>query len=136
VELSAKPIGEAHVVADGAGVLRLAGGECTECGALSFPQAEVCIACLSEEISTSPMADRGILYSYSIIRVGSENDKLPYAVGYVDLSNGIRVFSHLAGIETLSIDMPVSLHVEQAGEDENGASQYKFWVRTEDTTDA
>jgi len=127
VDVSTKPVSEAHVITDDAGVLRLAGGQCAECRAFSFPRAQVCVRCMSEDITMSPMSDRGVLYSFAVIRVGDEHEKLPYAIGYVDLSNGIRVLSRLAGLEQLSVDMPVSLHVTLDGGGD-GIALYKFWA--------
>ena len=135
MEVSAKSVSEAHVVTDAAGGLRLAGGQCTECGALSFPRTQVCVGCMSEDIAISPMSDRGVLYSYAVIRVGDEDEKLPYAIGYVDLSNGVRVLSRLANLEHLSIDMPVSLHVMRDGGGD-GVPLYKFWAAPKEPANA
>ena len=132
MEVSAKPVSEAHVVTDDAGVMRLAGGQCAECGAFSFPRAQVCVGCMSEDIAMSPMSDRGVLYSFAVIRVGDEHEKFPYAIGYVDLSNGIRVLSRLADLEHLSVDMPVSLHVTQDGE----GDRYTFWAAPKEPANA
>jgi uncharacterized OB-fold protein len=135
VEVSAKPVSEAHVVTDDAGVLRLAGGQCAECDAFSFPRAQVCVGCLSEDIVISALPDSGVLYSYAVIRVGDEHEKLPYAIGYVDLSNGVRVLSRLTDMDQLSVDMPVSLHVARDGKGDSGAL-YKFWAAPKETANA
>jgi uncharacterized OB-fold protein len=87
---------------------------------------------MSEDIAMSPMSDRGVLYSFAVIRVGDEHEKLPYAIGYVDLSNGIRVLSRLADLEHLSVDMPVSLHVTQDGE----GDRYTFWAAPKEPANA
>ncbi len=130
------PIGEPHIVKDDTGSMRLACGCCVACGALSFPHAEVCIVCLSEDIKVSEMPNYGTLYSYSIVRVGQPKDKVPYAVGYIDLENGLRLFSHISDIPALKIDLPVSIKVTSAGEAEDSAPLYQFWAAPRRNTDA
>lgn len=123
-----KPVHAQHVIKNSAGSIKLAGGCCADCGELSFPQAQICIKCFSEKINIIAMSDHGTLYSYSIVRVGRTKDKTPYAVGYIDLENGIRLFSHFSDIEALKIDLPVCIKVEKAGEVEDGSFLYQFWA--------
>ena len=136
MEQFGSPVREPHITKGDAESIKLAGGCCDACGALSFPQAQVCIECLSENIKISAMSDHGVLYSYSIVRVGRPQDKVPYAVGYIDLENGIRLFSHFSDIAALEIDLPVSIKVEPAGEAEDGALLYQFWAAPRNTNDA
>ncbi|NQV54418.1 MAG: OB-fold domain-containing protein [Rhodospirillales bacterium] len=112
-------VGAEHVSKEGA--LRLLGGRCNSCEALSFPKAPVCPACLSEDITAQPIAEDGVLYTYSIVHVGKDKTKLPYAVGFVDLADGLRLFAHLSDVEGLRPDMPVAIRVTPEGD-----ARYRF----------
>ena len=115
-------VAPALVERDAEGKPRLRAGRCRECGALSFPSATVCANCLSENIEPTTLARDGVLYSYSIVHRAPRGWRVPYALGYVDLPEGIRVLAHL-GIpaEALCVDLPVRLDAGIVGTDEQGA---------------
>ena len=75
--------------------LRLRGGRCGECGALSFPKAQVCTECLSLDIQDAILSNEGVLYSYSRVHLAPKGWDLPYVLGYVDLPEGVRVLAHI-----------------------------------------
>jgi uncharacterized OB-fold protein len=100
-------LGSGHVMA-GEGGLRLKGGACASCGALAFPKPGICSGCLSE-------ARDGVLYAFSVIHVGRRPD-LPYAVGYVDLADSVRVFAELTRTDGLRPDMKVAIEISAEAE--------------------
>jgi len=104
--------------ADGRAVL--IGGMCRDCGNQTFPRAPVCCVCMSETIGEQPMPRIGTLYAFSTVHVAAKKWNKPMCIGYVDLPNGARVFTHLAGA-TLAIGDAVEPHIGIVGEDENGA---------------
>ncbi len=69
------------------------------------------------------LSRRGKLYSYSIIHVNTPGFKAPYAVGYVDLPEGPRVFGHLDGWQNgpVPLDSPVDIYAGPIGNDRDGA---------------
>jgi uncharacterized OB-fold protein len=85
------------LAADATGRPVLIGGICRSCGSRMFPFAAVCSTCMSEEIAREPLPREGTLYSFTIVHVGPKAWEKPYALGYIDLDNGVRVFSHLRG---------------------------------------
>lgn len=97
---------------------RLLGGRCDACGEASFPKTDVCPSCLSENIISFALSSHGRLYSYTVLHLGKTGEIVPYAVGYVDLPEGVRVFAHLTVTKDLRPDMPVVLSASSAG-DEN-----------------
>ena len=103
---------------DAGGRTVLIGGACRDCGNRAFPRAEVCCACMSEDIAAEPMPRSGTLYAFSTVHVASKKWKKPMRVGYVDLPNGVRVFSHLEGELAIGDLMEAGLGI--VGEDENG----------------
>ncbi len=76
---------------------RLVAGKCKDCGALSFPRAPVCAACLGDEIGQVILASEGKLYSFATVHAAPKSWQVPYHLGYVDLSDGIRVVAHIEG---------------------------------------
>ncbi len=87
------------------GALQLIGSRCAKCGNAAFPPHRRCPACGAEdgqaELALSPV---GTLYTFSEIHVAPEGFSIPYAVGYVDLPEGVRVFGQIdARAENLKI---------------------------------
>ena len=102
---------------------RLVGGRCAICGKVFFPRFKVCPGCASREsMAEVPLSRRGKLYSYSVIHVNAPGYKAPYAVGYVDLPEGPRVFGHVDGWQDgpIPLDSPVEIYAGPIGKDRNG----------------
>ena len=76
---------------------RLLGSECAVCKSRVFPKPKICSVCWSEDLQSIPLATRGKLYSYSIVHAARKGWRAPYAVGYVDLEDGVRVCAPLEG---------------------------------------
>jgi uncharacterized OB-fold protein len=88
----------------------LVASECPACAALAWPPLARCHQCLGE-VRERRLGESGRLYSYSVLHAGPPGWPLPYAVGYVDLPEGVRVFTHLRGWEQgLPLDGEVTLH--------------------------
>ena len=102
------------------GSVRLVGGRCDDCGTLFFPSAHVCPECMSEAVAAADLANDGTLYSWSVVHVAPRGWNTPYIAGYVDLSDGIRVFAHVTGTDAslLEMDMAVSLTTAILGDDD------------------
>ena len=108
----------------------LLGSRCKMCGLVSFPPRAVCSRCFSEEMESIPLNTTGRLYSYTIIGYAPPGLTAPYAIGYVDLPEGVRVFSILAGWnrEGLKVGMDVELVLDKFRDDKEGNEiiTYKF----------
>ena len=93
---------------------KLSASCCAECKSLTFPPAPLCSKCGSQKVAPAPLSEHGKLYSYSVLHVGARGWPAPYVLGYVDLPEDVRVFSHIEGApEALRIDMPVSLQIRE-----------------------
>jgi benzoylsuccinyl-CoA thiolase BbsA subunit len=79
----------------------LKGYRCKRCGKLWFPKFMPCPDpdCWSEDLEVTPLSRRGKIYSATDVYIGqlSMKDYVPFIVGYVDLPEGIRIFSQLEG---------------------------------------
>jgi hypothetical protein len=76
------------------------------------------------------LSNRGKLYSYSIVQVAPKRFLPPYAIGYVDFSEGVRVLGQLTitDPEKLKLDMEVQSELGKIAIDEqdNEVISYKF----------
>lgn len=101
------------VAADPAdGRSKLCGSRCRGCATITFPPAAVCSACGGDDVVPAALSETGTLYTYSVLHVGARGWPAPYVLGYVDLPEGVRVFSHIeAPADDLRIDMSVTLNV-------------------------
>ena len=74
----------------------LKASRCPNCQRVDFPFRQGCPDCMSfgnmEEVALSK---EGELYSYTVIRVAAKGFKTPYACGWINLPEGIRIFSML-----------------------------------------
>jgi len=108
---------------------RLLGNKCKSCGKIYFPKAQFCFNCFDKEMEEVGLSRRGKLYSYTIGRMASTHFQPPYAVGLIDLPEGVRVFAPLIMTEdkTYTIGMEMELVIEELWrENHNQIIGYKF----------
>lgn len=105
------------------GGLALAGSRCRQCGRVYFPRKRVCTECFQiDQMESVALSSRGRLYSFTVVEAGPAGFKVPYAVGYVDLPEGVRVFAPLEGdLDALEIGMEMEMGVGPIKE-ENGVT--------------
>ena len=119
---------------------RLIGTRCTTCGTHYFPKTLSCRnpQCLEKAIQDVRLSREGTLYSYTVQHYQPPAlfrmaDWAPYAIGSVELPEGLRVMGMLTGCEpaSLKIGMAVELTVETLYRDEQGQAvqTYKFQPR-------
>jgi hypothetical protein len=120
---------------------RLIGTRCTSCGTHYFPKTLSCRnpQCLEKATQDVLLSREGTLYSYTVQHYQPPAlfrmaDWAPYAIGSVELPEGLRVMGMLTGCEpaSLTIGMAVELTVETLYRDEHGreVQTYKFQPRT------
>jgi uncharacterized protein len=91
--------------------VHLIGSRCDSCGGLAFPSRRVCAKCGSTVLSRVRLGGTGRLYTYAIVRQAPKEFPTPYVIGYVDLDEGVRVFTRvITGAEKdLHLGMPMTL---------------------------
>jgi uncharacterized OB-fold protein len=92
---------------------------CGHCGTRAVPPTPVCPNCASEDVALEEQPREGRLYSYTILHVAAPKWRRPLALGYVDLPNGVRVFTHLDG-QHWSVGQEVKLAMGDLGSDQDG----------------
>lgn len=73
----------------------LVGNRCLACGQIFFPKIHYCLTCFEDNIEDLRLSRRGELYSYAIGHMPSMHFQPPYAIGYVNLPDGVRIFTPL-----------------------------------------
>ncbi|WP_175279098.1 Zn-ribbon domain-containing OB-fold protein [Prescottella equi] len=79
--------------------LALLGSECTTCGTVGFPAATHCARCATATAHPRPLSTHGTVWSYTVQRFAPKSPPyvppptgfVPYAMGYVELPEGIRI---------------------------------------------
>ena len=114
----------------------LMGTRCCDCGEVFLGKAIACQLCQSENIESMTLSRTGKLYSYTINWNRPPGDFKgpepfqPFAVGLVELPDGIRIVSVLTDcdFDKLTINMGLELSVEELYKDEEGNTvvTYKF----------
>ena len=91
---------------------------CRGCGRAHWYPRVVCPFCHSADLEWRESAGKGTIYTYSVMR----RVEVPYVLGYVDLSEGVRIMSQISGCdpEEVTIGMELELAVEPFGESEDG----------------
>jgi uncharacterized OB-fold protein len=120
----------------------LVGSRCTACGAHYFPTSLSCRnpACDDKTVEEVLLGRHGRLHSYTVQAYRPPalfrmEPFVPYAIGLVELPEGLRVLGMLTGcgLDEIRIEMPVRLTVEALYTDEAGRDvlTYKYAPSTE-----
>ena len=108
----------------------LVGGRCSACGDIRFPWRKRCVACYQGGgVERIALSRTGTLYTFTIVQVASAGFEAPYAFGYVDLPEGVRIFALLGGkLDRLSIGDEVELELIPCKRDRAGRAVlgYRF----------
>ncbi|MCH8806471.1 MAG: Zn-ribbon domain-containing OB-fold protein [Planctomycetes bacterium] len=100
---------------------RLEAGKCVKCGKLFYPPRLVCDACGGRAFEMAKLPNTGKVVTYTVIRVPptEQADLAPYAVGLVELDNGVRLECQVVDcdFEQLEVGTPVKLEFRRIQED-------------------
>lgn len=108
---------------------RLIGHKCTECGEYYFPKRMLCPRCYKDDtLEETYLGRKGMLYTFCIVKAAPMGFEAPYGLGYVDLPEGIRIYSMLWAkeLEKLKIGMDMELIIDKLRTDENGFPVYGY----------
>lgn len=115
----------------------LIGARCSLCGAVTFPQAPGCPRCGETQMEAFDLPTQGTLYTWTtqeflpkLPYAGLETleNFTPWAVGYVQLADLIRVEGRLYDVDPTDLDfeMPFEVVVRPFTSDEDGTEVYTF----------
>jgi uncharacterized OB-fold protein len=88
------------------------GSRCTSCGNVAFPAAVGCQRCGSRETTSLELARDGVVWAHTVQRFAPKSPPYvppaegfrPFAVGYVELRDGIRVEALLESVDHPAYD--------------------------------
>ena len=118
--------------------VRLKGTKCRACGETFFGHRYYCEFCGSPELDGVVLSKKGKLFSYTVARYpppgdykGPKNPFVPFAIGSVELPEGLRIVAPLTqcNIESLDVDIPMELVVEPFYKDEDGSEVLRYAFR-------
>ena len=100
---------------------RMEAAKCTKCGKVFFPKRLVCDKCKNRQFEQITLPDQGKLVTFTIIRVAPSGfeDQAPYAVGIVEIMDGLRFTTQVVDIplEKIKIGMPVKVEFRKVRDD-------------------
>ncbi|MEM2104497.1 MAG: Zn-ribbon domain-containing OB-fold protein [Candidatus Bathyarchaeia archaeon] len=93
---------------------RLIGGKCRKCGKVHLPPRPLCDNCLSTEFEWVELPRKGQLLTYTVIHVAPTQFQsvAPYAVGIVQLEQGVKIPGMIKGITPDKIKVGMFLQME------------------------
>ncbi|MFC1920053.1 Zn-ribbon domain-containing OB-fold protein [Chloroflexota bacterium] len=101
---------------------RLVGMHCTACNQYSLGNRIVCPRCFSDSLEETTLSRQATLYSFTITRLAPLGFAVPFAIGLVDLPEGLRIWSLLVmdSETSLKIGMEMELVIGTIRKDESG----------------
>lgn len=121
-----------HVIpSEGPGAYALRASRCTKCGQAVFPASSICPFCLAESGEDLPLRGGATLYSFTRLHMGPKRWATPYAVGYADFPNGLRLFAKLSAPDGKGdpwrIDQAVDLVVEREAASGEVPERFRYY---------
>lgn len=76
---------------------RMEAGQCRKCKNIQFPSRMICPECGAQKFDMIRLSGKGKLITFTIIHVAPDGftDQLPYAVGIIEMDEGIRVLAQV-----------------------------------------
>ena len=98
----------------------LLGFRCLDCGITVFGPATFCQSCTSDKLDLIELSQRGILYSFTVVRVPPAGwpGPVPYILGQVELPEGPQVLAEV--VDCSAEDLTIGMDVELALRSVNG----------------
>ena len=92
---------------------RIMGGKCKKCGKIHLPPRLLCDKCFNDQFTWQQISGEGKLLTYTIIHIAplQFQSQAPYAVGIIQLEEGLRLPGMIDGIahEQLKIGMELKI---------------------------
>ena len=93
---------------------KLVGGKCKKCGKIHLPPRPLCDNCFSKEFEWVDLPQKGKLLTYTVIHVAPTQFQgmAPYAVGIVQLENGVKMPGMIRGVAPEQIKIGMQLTID------------------------
>jgi uncharacterized OB-fold protein len=108
---------------------KLMGGKCRKCGKIHLPPRTLCDNCFSKEFEWVEVPSKGKLSTYTVIHIAPTQfqSMTPYAVGIVQLGDGLKIPGMIRGVplEQIKIGMELTLDFGECA----ATQQWPQWSR-------
>ncbi len=105
----------------------LVGSKCKGCRALFFPTRQYCSSCQSADVEDYGFSGRGVIESYTTIRVAPAGFSAPYVVAIIKLDEGVSIVSQVVTEENeTGIGKNVGAVFRKISENSRGVIKYGF----------
>jgi uncharacterized OB-fold protein len=90
---------------------RFEASRCVRCSKIAFPPRRVCPGCQGESFEPITLSEHGKLVTWTVIRVAPDDfaEQVPYAVGIVELDEGVRVTAQIVDCNVDDLDFGTPL---------------------------
>lgn len=95
--------------------------QCPDCGTIVWYPRSWCTGCGGKNLVWKESSGNGTLYTYSVVRQNRNpafKDLGAYAIGFVDLDEGVRIMSNIVGVANPVTDIKVGMRVKVQWEDQ------------------
>jgi uncharacterized OB-fold protein len=108
---------------------KLMAGKCTHCGKIHLPPRPLCDKCYSQEFTWVEISGKGKLVTYTVIHVAPQQFQhlAPYAVGILELENGLKLPGMITGATPEQIHIGMNLTIDFSACD--AAQPWPQWPR-------
>lgn len=103
---------------------------CNHCQITWYPQRIRCPKCLDGSLGNTVLPKRGVLNSFTVVRVGRPGDEVPYSVAVADFGQ-VRVFARLCNWDKAKIGEEVSvisMTLQSDSEDDAAANSKESYM--------
>ncbi|MEP1469457.1 MAG: OB-fold domain-containing protein [Halieaceae bacterium] len=124
----------------------LLGSRCQHCGIATFPAAQSCMACSSQDVTVEELPSRGTLWTWTVQQFmpkspyhSNETPETfkPYGVGYLELPGGVRVEGRLteSDPDKITIGMEMDVVFDTWRTEDNGDEVISFFFKPVDANE-
>ncbi len=104
---------------------QLIGSACPHCGEIFFPVNPVCVNCQNQTMNDIKLSRKGEIWSHTTIMLPPPQwykGPVPFHLAYVELPEGVRIWTRIAGAEvgSLKVGQEVELEIDVLQEDAEG----------------
>lgn len=88
---------------------------CNACNEVVFTPRIHCTKCGSDDLSWHTSKGEGVVYTYSVVRQNRNPrfaDLGAYALAYVDVDEGFRIFTNIVGVDDPTKDIECGMRVK------------------------
>jgi len=105
----------------------LLGGRCRACSQVYHPRVVTCLNCAGTDLEAIHLSRHGRLECCTTVYMPTQTMEAPYAVGYVQLPEGLRIFAPIGGeASTLAVGAPMTLADFTIGRGDKRHAAYCF----------